>query len=288
MTPDPNSATIPAKEAGQSIYEETLDVLLTGVAIIVPLVVTIYILDAALGFVTDALRPVVGLLKWVGMIEALQRLNVIQFLIRMDVYGLVIDFLGELFAVLVLLGIIVVVGFVGRNRYGELVIDYFDLAIASVPGVGTVYKSFRRMGDVMLDDGSENFQEVRLVECLGEDIYLLGFETGQSPETVGESTGHEEMVTMFLPLAPNPVTGGFLAYVPRSRVRDVDMTIEEGIRSILTSGVATDDEAGMPNSPLENVDSLQDVVPGARSVGTGSDDGPDVVDADPDDGRERG
>jgi uncharacterized membrane protein len=265
-TPGPSSS---AREAGKSLYEGALDVVMTGIAIIVPFVVTLYVLDVALGFVVGALEPFVELLKWLGMIEAFQRINFIQFLIEIGVYGRVIGFLGELFAVIVLLGIIVVVGSVGRNRYGELIIEYVDLVIAAIPGVGTVYKSFRRMGDVMLDDGSENFREVRLVECLGEDLYLLGFETGRSPDTVGHAAGHEEMVTMFLPLAPNPVTGGFLTYVPRSRVIDVDMTVEEGIRSILTSGVATEDRSDGPAEPsladlgrFSNVDGLQDVVPG--------------------------
>lgn len=133
MSRKPNPS-VPAKEAGKSVYEEILDVLLTGIAIIVPLVITVYILDTALGFVTDALRPIVDLLKWLGMIGAFQRLNVIQFLIEMDVYALVIDFLGELFAVTILVAVIVVTGLIGWHRYGRLVIDYFDLAIASVPG----------------------------------------------------------------------------------------------------------------------------------------------------------
>jgi uncharacterized membrane protein len=292
--PDPGS---PAGEAEESLRERAFDVVMTGVAIIVPFVVTLYVLDLALGFVVGALGPFVELLKWLGMIEAFQRINFIQFLIEIDVYGRVIGFLGELFAVIVLIAIVVVVGFVGRNRYGERIIDYVDLAIAAIPGVGTVYKSFRRMGDVMLDDGSENFQEVRLVECLGEELYLLGFETGRSPAAAAAATGHEEMATMFLPLAPNPVTGGFLTYVPRERVIDVDMTVEEGIRSILTSGVASDDAAaGSPDPSLSDirtvadVDRLQDVVPGAERVGrdAGTDATTDPeVDADTD-GDERG
>ena len=294
MSRDPDPA-VPAKEAGKSLYEGALDVVMTGIAIIVPVVITLYVLDLALGFVTDALGPFVDLLKWLGMIEAFQRLNVIQFLIEIDVYGRVIGFLGELFAVVVLFGIIVVAGFVGRNRYGELVIDYVDLAIAAIPGIGTVYKSFRRMSDVMLDDGSENFNEVRLVECLGEDLYLLGFETGPSPDAAADATGHDGMVTMFLPLAPNPVTGGFLTYVPRERVIDVDMTVEEGVRSILTSGVAADDRGGPDHSfddirTVADVDRLQDVVPGAERVGrdAGTDSTTDPeVDADTD-GDERG
>ncbi|PSQ09734.1 hypothetical protein BRC93_12245 [Halobacteriales archaeon QS_5_70_15] len=247
---------------------------MTGIAIIVPFVITVYILDAALDFVAGALQPFVDLLKWLGMIEAFQRINAIKFLIRIDVYSRVIGFLGELFALIVLLGIIVVVGSLGQHRYGERLIGYIDLAVSAIPGIGTVYKSFRRMGDVMLDDTSENFEEVRLVRCLGEDIYMLGFETGQPPEAAVDATGHEDMVTMFLPLAPNPVTGGYLTYVPRSQVYDVDITIEEGVRSILTSGVAADDQAAMipDDHAFSEIDRLQDVVPRADSVAPQEDD----------------
>jgi uncharacterized membrane protein len=285
-------------EAGESLYEGVTDVLMTGIAIIVPLVITIYVLNAVLGFVTDALRPLVDLLKWMGAIQWFQDIRFIELLIQLDVYTYVVDFLGELIAVIVLVGVVVLVGSLGQHRYGQQVVGFVDLAISSVPGAGTVYKSFRRMGDVMLDEGSENFEEVKLVQCLGDDIYMLGFETGQSPEAPIEATGHDDMVTMFLPLAPNPVTGGYLTYVPESRVYDVDMTIEEGIRSILTSGVAADDEAGMlpEDHALSDVDSIEDVVPGAeeaeatpddeeREHGTRSEDAPGRMEAGPDDER---
>jgi len=272
---DPNQQSDPPVapgEAGQSLYEGTLDVVMTGIAIIVPFVVTLYVLDLVLGFVINALHPFAELLQWFGVVEAFRRVELVRLLIEMNIYTLVIGVLAELVAVVVLVAVVLAVGSVGRNRYGERIIDYVDLAIAAIPGVGTVYKSFRRMGDVMLDEGSENFREVRLVECLGEELYVLGFETSISPDAVGDAAGHEEMVTMFLPMAPNPVTGGFLTYVPRDRVVDVDMTVEEGIRSILTSGVATDERAAGPSDlsladigTVADVDSLQDVVPGADS-----------------------
>lgn len=265
MSRGPNSTSV---EAGESLYEGAIDVVMTGIAIIVPAVITIFILDWALDVVTDAIRPIVDLLKWMGAIGWFQEINFIELLIRMDVYGYVIGFLGELIAVIVLVGVIVAVGTLGQHRHGQRLVGYVDLAISSIPGVGTVYKSFRRMGDVMLDDGSENFEEVKLVKCLGEDIYMLGFETGQSPNAAATATGHEDMVTVFLPLAPNPVTGGYLTYVPESRVLDVEMTVEEGIRSILTSGVAADEQAGMipEDHAFSDIDSLQDVVPGDGKV----------------------
>lgn len=239
----PEELASAAKETGESIYVGALDALLTGIAITIPVIVTLYILKIGLDFVYNALQPVIGLLQWLGVIDWFESVHLIALLIEIGIYGVVINFLAELITLVILLGIVMVVGTVGRNHYGERIIDYVDLAIASIPGIGTVYKSFRRMGDVMLNEDAENFQDVKLVQCLEENIYVLGFKTSDSPPTVEETTDHEDMVAMFLPLAPNPVTGGFLTYVPESDVYDIDMTIEEGVRSILTSGIATGEGA---------------------------------------------
>lgn len=226
-------------DEGETLYERALDVLMTGVAIIVPIVVTIYLIKTGIDFVVDALQPFIDLLQWAGIIQQLERVELIVLLIELGIYSDVISFLTEIIALTILFGGIILIGIVGRNQYGERVIDFFDMLIATIPGIGTVYKSFRRMGDVMLDESSENFQDVKLVQCLEDDMYAIGFKTADSPATVEESTGHDDMVTMFIPMAPNPVTGGFLTHVPREKVYDVDMTIEEGVRSIITSGIAS-------------------------------------------------
>jgi uncharacterized membrane protein len=99
------------------------------------------------------------------------------------------------------------------------------------------------MGDVMLGNEGENFQEVKLVQCFGDEVFVIGFKTTDSPRSVERSVDREEMVSMLLPLAPNPVTGGFLTYIPEDNLYDVEMTVDEAIRSVLTSGVATGPEA---------------------------------------------
>ena len=260
-------------EAGKSVYETALEVLLTGFTILIPIVITVYLINMMLDLITDALGPVIDILQWAGVIERLSDAGVARFMVETGLYSTVTDFYTELITVVVLLGVVVAVGTVGHNRYGEMVIDYVDLAITSIPGVGTVYGSFRRMSDAMLDQGADDFKEVKLVECLGEGLYVLGFETGPSPDSVNEATGNEEMVTMFLPMAPNPVTGGFLAHVPSDRVCDVDMTIEEGIRSILTSGVATGGETDQTEVPsmgdlreATDLETLQPTVLSERSA----------------------
>jgi len=264
-----------ARETGGSLYDHTQETLLTGVAITVPLLVTLYVLTVVLDFIAGALDPFIAVLRWFDVIQAFERVRIISLLIDVGVYPFIVDFLTELIALLVLFLIVAAVGTVGRNRYGERIIDYFDLAITSIPGVGTVYRSFRRMGDVMLDEGGENFQEIKLVQCFAEDVYVLGFKTSDAPPTIETATGHDDMVSMFLPLAPNPVTGGLLTYVPESNVHDIDMTVEEGVRSILTSGVATGE--GVAQSTQLTMDDIKRVTDlnWGQATDSRSDDGKD-------------
>lgn len=271
-------------EAGKSAYETALEVLLTGFTILIPVVITIYLIDMTVDLLADALTPVIALLQWFDVIGWFARSEFGVLLVELGLYSDVIDFFTELVTVIVLLGVVVIVGTVGHNRYGEMIIDYVDLVIGSIPGVGTVYGSFRRMSDAMLDQEADDFKEVKLVECLGDDLYVIGFETGPSPSSVHDSTGNEEMVTMFLPMAPNPVTGGFLTHVPRSKVYDVDMTIEEGIRSILTSGVATgdqgDDRAQLSMDDIGEVADIDTLRSAVRSEDGEGDDALDRTETD--------
>ena len=254
----PSQVATRAKQTGQSLYSRAYNSLITGVAIMIPVIVTLYIVSIAIGFIRNALDPLIRILRWAGVIQRIESGGFVQLLIEIGIYTDVVAFVSELIAIAVLVLVIAIVGVVGRNHYGQRVVDVFDLMLSSIPGVGTVYKSFRRMGDVVLDEQDDKFQEVKLVQCFDENVYVLGFKTGDAPVTIEDSTDHEEMVSMFLPLAPNPVTGGLLTYIPQSDVYDIDMTIEQGIQSILTSGVATDKGAsGTLNIGLEDLQNSQ-------------------------------
>jgi uncharacterized membrane protein len=238
--PDVGDRAESARQAGQSVYQTIVDVLLTGIVVIVPLVVTLFVLSAAFSFIFDALRPFIQVLRWAGLIESVKNLGVVDFLITVGIYQNVTDFVTTIVAVLILLAIIVVTGLLARIRYGEQLIDYLDAVIGAIPGVGSVYRSFRRMGDTMLESSVENFREVVLVEFPHDDVYVLGFKTAETALPISAAAGESPMTTLFLPLAPNPVMGGFLAHVPDDRVRPVDMTVDDAVRIIITSGIATE------------------------------------------------
>jgi len=188
--------------------------------VVVPLVITFYVLSIAVGFLFGVLSPFINVMEGLGLDGE---------------EGAII---ARVLAVSLLTIVIFVTGFVTRFRLGKRAVSYFDALVESVPGLGAIYASFRQMGDVLLESDNQSFREVYLVEFPYDDSYVIGFQT---TETVGgiEEVTDEEMLTLFLPLAPNPMMGGFLAHIPEDRVFDIDMTVQEGIRSIATLGIAT-------------------------------------------------
>jgi len=260
-----------ARRAGRSVYQQVLSTLLTGVAVILPLVVTLYILDVAFGFIASALNPFIKVLQWAGLIAGVRQLGVVQFLLQTNIIVSEVQLVTDLIAVVILAGLVVVLGVVGRLRIGEALIGGIDRAIVAIPGVGTVYKSFRRLSDAMIESEMENFQEVKLVEFPRDGTYTIGFKTADAPNSVRVSAMEEEMETVFLPLAPNPVMGGFLAHIPTENVEDVDMTVEEGVRSIITSGIASGESVQETGGGRERILELAEKDVDALRRGDGED-----------------
>jgi uncharacterized membrane protein len=203
-----------------------------GLAILLPLLVTLFVLSFVLGFVFQQLNPVAT--------------AVVQ----------VTPFQSEIVvaASTVVLFLLLVVGVGSVAEYGtenDRLSDQFNEFMASIPGLGSVYTSFNEMSELLLDSDTDSFQDVKLVEYPGKDSYVVAFKTAETPEVVAEDTGNEEMITLFMPMAPNPVMGGFVIHVSTDRVVDVDLTVEQGIRSIVTSGVAFGEGDGGPSGLSE-------------------------------------
>ncbi|WP_435067179.1 DUF502 domain-containing protein [Haloplanus sp. C73] len=194
----------------------------TGAAVTLPLIVTLVVLGAVVNFVSQQLDPVVGLVTSVTGLDPASE-------------GAV-----KLITVLSLLATIFCIGVVterrpNRSGFGAL----FDTLVSRIPGVGSLYQSIDEMSGLLLDSDTDSFQEVKLVEFPERGSYSFAFLTAETPDVVSESVGEDDMMTLFLPMAPNPVMGGYVLHVSEDQVYDVDLTVEEGIQSIVTSGVAT-------------------------------------------------
>lgn len=200
-----------------SAFEKLREMALTGVTVVVPLLITLYVVVVLLKFVRNILLP---LLSYVPVESVL-------VLGSITVSGISL--------------LILTVGFIAHSPFGERAIDNFDYAISQIPGLGTVYRSFRRMGDAMVESDEDHFRDVKLLEFPTDDTYTFAFVTAETPDEITSAVGDREMTTVFLPMAPNPVMGGFVVNVPTDDLVDIDVSLEVAFRAIVTSGVGLDE-----------------------------------------------
>jgi uncharacterized membrane protein len=219
-----SSPTNPS-EVRESTAETVRNALVTGVAVTVPGVVTLAVLMFVAQFVYKRLDTLVGFLVAIPGVESVASESALQILTPVLFVAYV---LGVGFAI-------------NRFERGEDVVDLFDRMVEAIPIIGSIYESFRRMSEVVLQSDADNFREVKLIEFPEKGTYTIGFLTTETPSDIRTAADHEQMLTLFVPMAPNPVMGGHLVHVPEERVIDVEMSVEEGFRAIVTSGVANAD-----------------------------------------------
>lgn len=182
---------------------------LAGLAVLLPLFVTVYVLAASF-------RLIDGIAQW-GVLALLGR----------PVPGVGAAF----FLLLVLL-----TGLIATNVLGKRIISFLDAIPYRLPLVKSIYGATRQVIDAFsFKTGA--FLQVALVEYPRQGSYAIGFVTSDGLEETNRATGHD-LVNLFLPTTPNP-TSGFLLMVPRDEVTILDISVEEGLKMIISGGVVT-------------------------------------------------
>jgi uncharacterized membrane protein len=200
------------------------------VVLTVPLALTLIILGFVANFIFSRLNPLVSVVESVFGLP-----NIPTWVVEITVF-------------VALIGLILFIGLISLEwKNFNRVEAAFDDLMTSIPGVGPIYSSFNEMSELLLDSQSQSFQDVKMVEYPTDDSYAIAFVTADTPEYIEDATGHDDMVTLFMPMAPNPVMGGFVISVERERVVDLDISVQEGIQAIVTSGVGLGSKSTMPN-----------------------------------------
>lgn len=225
-SPDVDDIAHAAAVESREVRRDFRQTLLSGIALTVPFLITVLVLMWALNAAANALAPLVDVLLAVEPTDDLGR----------GVTGLL--------AAALVFGLIFLVGLAAQHGPDTSMGARVDALMEDIPGVGTIYTSVERMSDVLLEGDTDSFQEVKLVEFPHEGSYALAFLTATPSAEIKEAAGRDDMLTLFVPMAPNPVMGGHLVNLPRERVHDVDLTVEEGMEAIMTTGLAIDEDAG--------------------------------------------
>jgi uncharacterized membrane protein len=140
--------------------------------------------------------------------------------------------------------IVTMTGFLAANLVGRSVVSFGERLLDRTPLVRPLYRGLKQIFETVLNDRSDNFQSVGLIQYPRPGIWAVVF---QSTETKGEvahkivtDSGVEEMVSVFLPTTPNP-TSGFLLFVPKKDVIKLDMPVEDGAKLVISAGLVVPD-----------------------------------------------
>ncbi|HIJ49683.1 MAG TPA: DUF502 domain-containing protein [Nitrospinae bacterium] len=193
--------------------------LIAGLLVTVPAALTYMILSFVITRVDKAMEPVI-----VGVLGP-------QNLKLMDEWH--IPGMGFLFLAV----FIIAVGFVGTNFIGKKVVALGEKVLHNIPVVRVIYTSIKKVVDTVSLTETPTFEKMVLITYPREPLKTLGIVCCNTPEGITEG---EKMLNVFVPTSPNPTTG-FLFMLPEKETQPLKMSVEEGLKMIISFGMTHPD-----------------------------------------------
>ena len=203
-----------------------------GILVVAPIFITFYLAWLFIGFVDSKITPLIPV-----------KYNPETYL------PFALPGLGLVILVLALMTGAMTAGFMGRvwKRFSE------DM-LARMPVIRNVYSALKQVLETVFADHSAAFREAVLIEYPRRGMWAIGFITGSAASAVQKTTP-EDSVNIFLPTTPNP-TSGFLLFLPRSETTRLTMTVEEGLKMVVSGGIVTPGTGGPAEGEDEDVSAI--------------------------------
>lgn len=196
---------------------------LAGVLVTAPIGITLYLAWTLIAWVDNRVIPLLP-----------QRFHPDAFLpFPIPGLGLVITVIA-----------MILIGALTANILGRALVRLSERIVRRVPLIRSIHATIKQVFETVLSKQSKAFRKVVLVEYPRKGIWAIGFLTG---ETMGEVQNRTEdrLVNIFLPTTPNP-TSGFLLFLPERDVIELRMTVEEGIKMVMSGGMVTPPDRSVP------------------------------------------
>ena len=192
---------------------------LTGVAVTLPIAFTFFILNFLFNALDKSLSP-----------------TFTRLLIQVGVPipdGFRIPGLGVIMTLLV----IFLVGLFTTNIFGAKLIHLGERIVEKIPFVRNIYTGIKQVVTTIASAETQAFKKVVLVEFPRKDVYAIGFVYSETKGEIQQKTAND-VINVIIPTTPNP-TSGFLVFVPKEDIIELDMTIEDGIKMIISCGIVS-------------------------------------------------
>ena len=186
----------------------------TGILVMTPLILTIYVVWAFITFVDNLVVPMVPYYY--------RPSNYLPFPI--PGLGLIIVFIFTTF-----------VGILATGLFGRTLIRLWENILSKMPVVRSVYSAIKQILETVMATQSDAFRQAVLVEYPRKDIWAIGFVTGSTKGEVGDNV-NKKMVNVFMPTTPNP-TSGFLLFFPEKDLIFLKMSVEDALKLVVSGGM---------------------------------------------------
>lgn len=131
--------------------------------------------------------------------------------------------------------IVFLTGLVVANIVGKRLVHLGEAIVHRIPLVRSIYGAVKQVTETVLTDGGQAFRKVMLIEYPRRGLWSVGFMTGTGAGEVQRRT-EQEVISVFVPTTPNP-TSGVILLVPREDAIELDMTVEDGLKFVMSLGV---------------------------------------------------
>lgn len=145
--------------------------------------------------------------------------------------GVAIPGLGVVLTLIILL----VTGILARNFVGQRLLKGWDSVLRRIPVVKSIYSGVKQVSDTLFSDNGQAFRKALLIEFPHRGSYTIAFLTGTPSGELSRRLPGEH-VSVYVPTTPNPTSGYFLL-VPRNTVQELDMTIDDALKYVVSMGV---------------------------------------------------
>ncbi len=128
-------------------------------------------------------------------------------------------------------------GLLVRNYVGKKALHYWESLVSKIPLVSALYSALRQVTEAIFSDDASQLKKVVLIQYPRKGIYSLGFVTGEACRQL-QIEGQPRMISVFVPTTPNP-TSGFYLVVPEDEIINLDISVEEAFKLILSGGMVS-------------------------------------------------
>ena len=220
---------------------------LTGLVVIAPVGLTIWLIWTVVGWIDGFVLPLVPEIYHPD--RMLQDYLGLDPSVQINVRGL---------GVVIFLFFTIIVGWMAKGIMGRSLIRFAEGLVERTPVVRSIYSGIKQISETIFAQSERSFETACLIEYPRRGIWALGFiSTTAKGEVAAKTDPSDEMISIFLPTTPNP-TSGFLLFFPRKDVIELDMTVEDAAKLVISAGLVypsdrEDSETGALTDLLEKI-----------------------------------